>query len=132
MRTIVASITRLAEGGNVLFERRFHVEMLRGGMNRMLLLSRPTGEDARRVEVFFQYVQRMEMPLAFEGLEIVDATTDDAYIPAWSETLTLFPRCRIFRLISAGMIRGRIAAADCAYGIDRSPPGGRSMFPMMD
>ncbi len=125
------SPTPLADGESVGFLRRFHVETFRGGMNRLLLRARPTDENSERVEVLFQYVQRLDVPMRFEGLTIDDGTGEDGRVEPWSTVLVQFPECRVYRLMSGGQLVGRVAASACMYGEDEEPIGAPSMFPMM-
>lgn len=125
------SPTPLASGGSVGFLRVFHVESFRGGMNRLLLRAMPTVENSERVEVLFQYVQRVEMPMTFEGLTIEDASESDGAEGPWSAVLAQYPECRVYRLMSGGRIVGRVASSTCVHGQDEEPIGAPSMFPMM-
>ena len=79
---------RLAENKSVAFLQSFHVEILRGGMNRLLLRSMPSSDQPSRIEVLFQYVQHLEMPMAFEGLLIEDATSHDGVQSPWLTCLS--------------------------------------------
>lgn len=125
------SPTPLASGESVGFLRWFHVESFRGGMNRLLLRAMPTDENPERVEVLFQYVQRVDLPMSFEGLTIEDATEADGTEDPWSVVLAQYPECRVYRLVSGGRIVGRVAASACVHGQDEEPIGAPSMFPMM-
>jgi hypothetical protein len=125
------SPTPLAEHGSIGFLRRFHVEVLRGGMNRLLLRAMPTASQSERVEVLFQFVQHLDIPMSFDGLSIDDATSEDGGQAPWSDVLVQHPTCRVFRLLSNGRIVGRVVAAACAWGEDSAPDGSPSMFPMM-
>lgn len=125
------SPTPLADGESVGFLRWFHVETFRGGMSRLLLRAMPTDEHPERVEVLFQYVQRLDIPTRFEGLTIEDATDEDGCVEPWSSVLVQFPECRVYRLMSGGQVAGRVAAAACVHGEDEEPIGAPSMFPMM-
>lgn len=127
----VLSPTPLANGGSVGFLRVFHVESFRGGMNRLLLRAMPTEENSERVEVLFQYVQRVDLPMRFEGLTIEDATESDGAEDPWSVVLAQYPECRVYRLVSGERIVGRVAASACVYGQGEEPIGAPSMFPMM-
>src|SRR5215471_7700074 len=109
----------------------FHVEVLRGGMNRLLLRAMPTVEEPTRVEVFFQYVQHLEMPMRFSGLRISDTTREDRLNATLGDVLRQVPECRVFRLESDGQVVGRVVAAACVYGEDAATAGAASMFPMM-
>ncbi len=121
----------LAHNATVSFARHFHVEALRGGMNRLLLRALPTESDATRVEVLFQYVQHLHIPMRFDGLEIADTTLADSEQPEFNALLRGFPECRIFRLISRGQRAGEVVATACSFGEDSAMTGASSMFPMM-
>ncbi len=120
--------TPLAEGARVTVERSFHVELLRGGMNRLLLRALPTSEAQSRVEVLFQYVQHLDVPMSFGRLVIDDVT--DAEAESVAEILERFPECRVYR-VGGGARPGRIVAAACVVGEDHESPYAESMFPMM-
>lgn len=121
----------LDEGSYVAFCRRFHVEVLRGGMNRLLLRSFPTDTDPHRVEVLFQYVQHIDMPMTFSDLAIRDVTFGESERDRYAALLRQFPECRVFRLDSGGSPVGEVVAAACVFGEDSAPLGAESMFPMM-
>jgi hypothetical protein len=125
------SSTPLDENSHITFSRQFHIEVFRGGMNRLLLRAIPTVEEPTRVEVFFQYVQHLDMPMAFSGLTIRDVTCDEREKPKYANLLRTFPKCRIFGLESDGERIGEIVAAACMFGEDSAPLGSESMFPMM-
>ena len=125
------SPTPLAECGSVGFLRRFHVEVFRGGMNRLLLRAMSSAGEPERVEVLFQYVQHLDIPMAFDGLSIDDATAEDGTLAPWADVLVQYPTCRVFRLLSNGRLVGRVVAAACVWGEDSAPAGSPSMFPMM-
>jgi hypothetical protein len=125
------SPTRLGENSQIDFLRQFHVEMLRGGMNRLLLRAIPTKEKPTRVEVFFQYVQHIDIPMTFSGLTIRDMGRDETVRYRYGEVLRKFPECRVFQLESGGAPVGEIVAAACVFGEDSASLGTESMFPMM-
>src|SRR5438045_330612 len=131
MRMHVKSPTRLSEGSYTEFRRQFHVEVLKGGMNRLLLRALPVAADPTRVEVFFQYVQHLEMPMRFDGLAVRDVTHDELGRPEYVNLHRKFPECRVYRLESQGATVGRVMAAACLFGEDSAAAGAESMFPMM-
>ncbi|MGB6058582.1 MAG: hypothetical protein WBF71_09990 [Microthrixaceae bacterium] len=100
-------------------------------MNRLLLRAMPTDENPERVELLFQYVQRIDVPMDFEGLTVEESTGEDCRDEPWSTVLAQYPECRVYRLMSGGRVVGRVVAAACAYGQDEEPIGAPSMFPMM-
>lgn len=122
---------KLGEEDSVGFLRVFQVETFRGGMNRLLLRARSTDGHLERVEILFQYVQRLDIPMSFEGLTVEDSTGVDGLLAPWSDVLANFPECRVFRLYSGGRIVGRIVASECAYGEDEETAEAPSMFFMM-
>lgn len=125
------SPTPLDKDSQIAFSRHFHVEALRGGMNRLLLRAIPTKNEPTRVEVFFQYVQHLDIPMAFDGLVVADVTKDKTEKAKYPDLLQKFPECRVFRLESGGATVGHIVAAACVFGEDSAPTGAESMFPMM-
>ena len=127
----MGSITPLAEGGSVGFMRRFHVEMFRGGMNRLLLRTLTSADQPDRIEVLFQYVQHLDIAMAFDGLAVEDSTLEDRGLSPWAEIVVQHPECRVYRLLSGGRIAGRVVAAACSWGEDQAPAGNPSMFAMM-
>lgn len=96
-----------------------------------LLRSWATDSDPERVEVLFQYVQRLDTPMTFEGLVIDDATGEDGDDEPWATLRVQFPECRVYRLMSGGSIVGRVLAAACAHGTDTEPADAPSMFTAM-
>ncbi len=125
------SPTPLDSGSQIALPRRFHVELLRGGMNRLLLRAMPTKEQPTRVEVLFQYVQHLDIPLVFDGLSILDVTQEHGEAAKYSGLLRAFRECRVFRLDSGGTTVGRIVASACLFGEDAAAADAESMFPMM-
>jgi len=123
----------LESGAHVAFSRAFHVERLKGGMNRLLLRALPTKDNPTRIEVFFQYVQYFDAPMKFNQLEVRDVTPDQRLSPKYSKTLNAFPGLRLFRLDSDGECAGFVLAAGCMYGEDDAPGSGApSMFFLME
>jgi len=100
-------------------------------MNRLLLRSFPSEDEPTRVEVFFQYVQYLDAPLAFETLDIEVVTEDAPEHTAIAEAMARYPECRLYRLTHGGSRPAYVVAAACLYGQDSSPAGSESMFPMM-
>lgn len=130
-RMQMQSPIRLSDISQITFARQFHVEVLRGGMNRLLLRAIPTTEATSRIEVLFQYVQHLDMPMKFNGLLVRDATRETAIVSKYADLLRRFPECRVFRLESDGVRMGEVVAAACLFGEDSAPIGAESMFPMM-
>lgn len=93
------------------------MEILRGGMNRLLLRSMGTKSTPTRVEIYFPYVQHLDIPMRFEELAIS--------CEAWGASDSF-----LFRLESRGVSVGQVVAAHCIYGEDVAPAGSASMFPI--
>ncbi|HEX7131804.1 MAG TPA: hypothetical protein VF228_04480 [Iamia sp.] len=100
-------------------------------MNRLLLRSWATDADPERLEVLFQYVQRLDTPMTFEGLAIEEATVEDGDDEPWATLRVQFPECRVYRLLSGGSIVGRVLAAACVHGADNERADAPSMFTAM-
>lgn len=128
MRVEMQLPTPLDNGSRAVFARSFHVEVLRGGMNRLLLRALPKPDAPSRVEVFFQYVQDLDIPMSFASLAIEDVT--EAERDSTAPLLERFPECRVYRL-TGGQRSGRVVAAACVVGEDEESPYAESMFPMM-
>lgn len=126
------SPTPLNKDAAIRFPRNFHVESLRGGMNRLLLRALPTADNPTRVEVLFQYVQYLQLPMQIDGLEICDVTSLEAEEPRFRALLHALPKARIFRLRSKSQSVGEVVAAACSFGEDVALSGSPSMFPMME
>src|SRR5262245_30252152 len=105
----MAAQSSLNPGDSIGFRRLFHVELFRGGMNRLLLRAMPTAENPDRVEVLFQYVQRVNMPMEFAGLRIEDSTDADRTTAPWDDVLVEFPELRVWSLVSNSRVVGRVA-----------------------
>lgn len=93
----------------------------------MLLRSLPTQVAPTRVEVFFQYVQHLNIPMSIEDLVLEDVTHE----PTAADLRPRFPELRIFRLRSGESVVGELVAGDCVYGEDDAPANADSMFPGM-
>ena len=84
----------LAENGSVGFLRTLP---RRGAPRRhepLTPLAMPTAEQPVRIEILFQYVQRLDIPMSFEGLAMEDATLEDGERFPWSADLVSFPECQ--------------------------------------
>lgn len=123
-------ITLLEVGDSVEFLRDIHVEMFRGGMNRLLLRSRKT-DEFRRLEIHFQYVPWMQLPSKFWGLTIENCGRQEDHDAPWFEALLTFDEVQVFRLLSGGQEVAVVLAAACRYGQDDEGHSAQSMFFMM-
>ena len=123
-------ITYLHKGTSVGFLREFHVEILRGGMNRLLLRSPPMESSPFRVEVHFQFVQALYLPsMTFSGLHVADCTDDTSAL--FTDKLVQFPELRIFKVECNSPNSGWIVAAGCAYDEALVSAEAPSNFPFM-
>ena len=111
------SLIALAKGSRISLSRDFHVEILRGGMNRLLLRSTATKSNPTRVEIYFPYVQHLDIPMRIEDLTIS--------CEPWGASDSF-----VFRLDSGGISVGQVVAAHCIYGEDAAAAGSASMFPI--
>ncbi|HEU4779484.1 MAG TPA: hypothetical protein VFS58_06335 [Steroidobacteraceae bacterium] len=124
------ALISLAPGSRISLSRQFHVEILRGGMNRLLLRSTATRSRPTRLEVYFPYVQHLDLGMRFDELTISCEAGAEALRPDLRELIRNFPECHLFRLESKGAPAGYVVAAHCMYGEDDAPAGSDSMFPV--
>lgn len=124
------ALISLALGSRICLSRHIHVEILRGGKNRLLLRSTATRSNPTRLEIYFPYVQHLDLPMRFDELTISCEAVDDTLSPDVRELMRNFPDCNLFRLESRGARVGHVVAAHCMYGEDEAPAGSDSMFPV--
>lgn len=124
------ALISLATGSRISLSRQFHVEILRGGMNRLLLRSSATRSNPTRLEIYFPYVRHLDLPMRFDELTISCETDDESLRPDVRELMRKSPRCHLFRLESKGVQVGHVVAAHCMYGEDEGSAGSASMFPV--
>lgn len=124
------AIISLATGSRVSLSRPFHVEILRGGMNRLLLRSSATRSNPTRLEIYFPYVRHMDLPMRFDEITISCQNGDETLRPDVRELMRKAPECHLFRLESKGAHVGHVVAAHCMYGEDEASAGSVSMFPV--
>jgi len=111
-------------------DRTFHVEVLRGGMNRLLLRSNRTAQSGLRIEIFFMNVAHMSIGTTFEGLSIRDVTDEAPWDDEVWHVRTARER-RVFELTSRSG-SGRVLAAAVAADESNLGPADPSAFFMMD
>jgi hypothetical protein len=124
------SLIALALGSRISLSRDFHVEILRGGMNRLLLRSMATKSNPTRVEIYFPYVQHLDIPMRIEALTISCEPGGASPRADIRELMRGFPDNFLFPLESKSINVGYIVAAHCIYGEDVAPAGSASMFPV--
>lgn len=117
----------LVEGGRWDFLRVFHVEMFRGGMNRLLLRSWSSDAHSTRLEVLFMNTKYVCMPMSFDGLTIRDATSE---LGASDPFVLATPSLKVFEVESGGNV-GRVVAGSVSYLEDCGSPSDPSSFFMM-
>lgn len=109
--------------------RIFHVEVLKGGMNRLLLRSHPTSVDPMGIEVLFMSVQYMQLGCDFDGLMVYkEGVTEDVAAP-W--TLDSYLEASRYRLRSSKG-EGFLIAAAMEVRSAVVDPDAPSLFFMMD
>jgi hypothetical protein len=97
-----------------------------------MLRSIPTDELRTRIEVLFQNVERLDLPMNFEGLSIKDATSANSSLELGSDMRIFYPERRLYRLTSGQFAAGCVLASACVFGEDDGSATSPSMFPMMD
>ena len=125
--------TRWATSDRIdLSDRIFHLEVLRGGMNRLLFRSNRSQTRSTRIEVFFMYVQHLCVPTRLEGpvIDRLGPLEENAHRVPWrlpsSETgLSVYS-------VSARGGSGTIVAAALAVEESSAGPSDPSGFFMMD
>lgn len=126
------SPTLLQSSNRLKFDRNFHVEILKGGMNRLLLRSLPCSAHPTRIEIFFQYVQYLEMPMKFSGVSIVNLDAKTSLSREIADVLRRFPSCRAFELTTLEGFTSYVVAASCSSCEDLEAADAQSAFFMMD
>lgn len=111
-------------------DRTFHIEVLKGGMNRLLLRSNRTPTHPTRVEVFFINVKFISLGTLLNGMRITDkgVVADPADLE-WdiraSQPLHLFE-------VWSGSGSGTIVAGGVETDESTAGPTDPSRFPMME
>ncbi len=113
-----------------LSKRTFRLEVMRGGMNRLLFRSNIRQDVTSRMEIFFMYVQYMSVPMVLVGpiIEAVGTLSENPDRVPWE--LEVDVDLTIFSVRSRGG-EGLIVAS--AMALDESDASGNepSSFPMM-
>jgi hypothetical protein len=100
-------------------------------MNRLLLRSYPDAFSNSRVEVFFQYVQYLQLPSKFADLGIKKLKPTDPVHRAATDTIKSFPVCCAFELSGSAGFTGVVVASECMIWEDLVPNEADSAFFMM-
>jgi hypothetical protein len=120
------------EGSDIDYRyRMFHIEIMRGGMNRLLLRSNRNDQMPSRVEILFMNVKFMKIGVQFDGLVVRDCGqfVDDPGSLSWS--LEPQPELHFYEVESSSgtgiLVAGSVAVDESDAGA--SDP---SRFFMMD
>jgi hypothetical protein len=117
----------LVDGARWDFLRVFHVEMFRGGMDRLLLRSWASDAHPTRLEVLFMNTKFVCMPMSFDGLTVRDATSE---LGSTDPFVLASAGLKVFELASGGDV-GRVVAGSVSYVEDNGSPSDPSSFFMM-
>jgi hypothetical protein len=124
---------RIPSNGPVVIDapdRIFHVEVLKGGMNRLLFRSNRTATLPTRIEVFFINVKYLSLGTLLDGLTIRDqGQMDNLNEFGWK--ITVSQPIRLFEVVSKSG-SGTIVAGDVDADESDAGPSDPSGFFMMD
>jgi len=110
-------------------DRVFHVEALKGGMDRLLLRSDRTSHSPYRIEVLFMYVKFLAIATTLEGLVIKDlGPLEESVWQGWRLDAS---DLRVFEVRSSAGV-GCIVAGSVASQTSEAGPSDPSGFFMMD
>jgi hypothetical protein len=112
-------------------DRIFHVELFRGGMNRLLLRSNRSESWRTRLEVFFMYVQYMALPMRLHGPIIHRLGTVEDYRDAVPSQFEIDPDLLVFSVRSQAF-EGVIVAGAMALDESELSASAPSNFFMME
>lgn len=112
-------------------DRMFHLEIMRGGMNRLLLRSNRNDQMQTRVEILFMNVQFMQLGTQFDGLVVRDCGPVMNLSVALGWRLEADPELHLYEVESSSGT-GTLVAGE--VGVDESDagPSDSSGFFMMD
>jgi hypothetical protein len=116
----------LREGESWDFFRVFHIELFRGGMNRLLLRSWATDNEPLRLEVLFMNVKRLCVPTAFDGLLIRGSTAGKRLDVRFADETAV----QRFELVSQGETSW-VVAGSVGYIEEKADPWEPSSFFLM-
>lgn len=111
-------------------DRKFHLEVMRGGMNRLLLRSNIGKTWDTRVEVLFMNVKYMSLGTTMDGLVIEDLGVLEEHRDAVPWTLPPSPGLHYFE-VRSGSGTGRVVAGSVSIDISNDGPSEPSRFFMM-
>jgi hypothetical protein len=111
-------------------DRVFHLEILKGGMNRLLFRSNRSSSFPTRVEIIFMNVQYLSVGTSLDGLAVRDRGPAENWIdPNWR--LRQRDEIRIYEVASASGI-GQVIAGSVGFDESDAGPSDPSRFFMMD
>lgn len=113
-----------------LSDRLFHVEILRGGMNRLLLRSNKSETWSDRIEIFFMYVQYMAIPMTLHGPVIEMLGRVDECRDVIPGSFAINPDLKVYSVRSQGS-NGLVVASALALDESTASASDPSNFPMM-
>jgi hypothetical protein len=111
-------------------DRVFHLEVLKGGMNRLLFRSNRSSVFASRVEILFMNVQYMALGTSLDGLVVRDVGAAEG----WNDRVWRIGQraeLRVYEVTSASG-EGRVVAGSVTVDESDAGPGDPSRFFMMD
>lgn len=112
-------------------DRIFHIEILRGGMNRLLLRSNRNDQMRSRVEILFMNVKFMQLGTQFDGLVVRDRGPFMDHPERLSWRLEAQPGLHLYEVESSSGT-GIIVAGSVAVDKSGADPSDPSRFFMMD
>jgi hypothetical protein len=131
MREVISLTTPSSWPARIEYaDRKFHVEVMRGGMNRLLLRSNIGKTWDTRIEVLFMNVKYMSLGTAMDGLVVEDLGVLEEHWDAVPWALPPSPGLHHFE-IRSGSGTGRVVAGAVAVDISDDGPSEPSRFFMM-
>ncbi len=111
--------------------RIFHLEVLRGGMNRLLFRSNRSQSWPTRIEIFFMHVQHLAVPTRLEGpvVDRLGPLEEHGHLVPWR--LPPDVDLSVYAVSTRGG-RGFIVAAEMAVEESSASASDPSSFFMMD
>jgi hypothetical protein len=111
-------------------DRVFHLEVLKGGMNRLLFRSNRSSVFASRVEILFMNVQYVALGTSLDGLAVRDVgAAEDWNDRVWR--IGQRAELRVYEVTSASG-EGRVVAGSVTVDESDAGSGDPSRFFMMD
>lgn len=112
-------------------DRVFHIETLRGGMNRLLLRSNRNSQWRSRIEVLFMNVKFMKIGTQLDGLIVKDRGSIDHWQESVHWRVSALSELHIYDIESASGA-GMVVAGSVTADSSEAGPDDPSHFFMMD